>query len=391
VKKAKCATEEKTKVIHAGLDRDPFTGASSIPIYQVSTYHQADPMHLGPRDYGRGDNPTREALEAAVAELEGGVRGFAFGSGVAAIGSTLLALAKAGDHVIAARDIYGGTYRILTTIFRDWGLNATFVDMTDVDEIRKAARPNTRVVFAETPSNPAMRITDLALVAKTARELGAFSIVDNTFMTPYLQKPLALGFDVSLHSATKFLGGHSDLIAGVAVAADDKTAARIRRVQTGFGAILGPQDSWLVLRGIRTLAARMDAQQAGAGAMAAWLGTRPEVGKVNYPGLPRHPGRDIHFAQASGAGAVLSFELADREAVARFLGAVSLPLVAVSLGGVESILSYPATMSHASMPPEVRRSLGIPDGLIRLSVGLEGTGDLIADLECALAAASQIG
>lgn len=386
--KRKRPLDESTRVVHAGVDRDPFTGASSVPIYQLSTYHQEDALHLGPRDYGRGDNPTREALEEAVSELEGGVRGFAFGSGIAAIGSTLLGLFKTGDHLVVASDVYGGTYRILTTLFEDWGLSATFVDFSDPEKIAAAITPATKALFAESPSNPTLKITDLRAVAAIAKGRGLLSIIDNTFMTPYLQKPLKLGFDVSIHSATKFIGGHSDLIAGIAVAGDKDTAIKLRRVQNGFGAILGPQDSWLALRGIRTLSARMDAQSAAAGKIAEWLSERPEVLKVNYPGLDSHPGKALHFTQATGAGAVLSFELKDGPTAAAFLKSVTLPLVAVSLGGVESILSYPATMSHASLPRDERLKRGIADGLIRLSVGLESAADLIADLESALAASS---
>lgn len=384
---------DKTRVVHAGLDRDPFTGASSIPIYQVSTYHQEDPLHLGPRDYGRGDNPTREAMENAVAELEGGERGFGFGfaSGVAAIASTLMALLKAGDHIIVSTDVYGGTYRMLTTFLKDWGLETTFTDLTEPENIVRALKSNTRAVFAETPSNPTLRITDLRAVATLAKSHGLYALVDNTFMTPYLQKPLELGFDVSIHSATKFLGGHSDLIAGVAVTAEEETGHRIRRIQNGFGAVLGPQDSYLVLRGIRTLGARLEAQQAGALKVAQWLAGRPEVRAVNYPGLPSHPGHATHAAQATGPGAVLSFELADGDAAVAFLRAVKLSLVAVSLGGVESILSYPRTMSHASLPAEERKARGISDGLIRLSVGLEAPEDLIEDMEGALAATRRLG
>lgn len=376
--------DEKTRAVHAGMDRDPYTGASGVPLYRVSTFAQEDPLHLGPRDYGRSDNPTREALEKAVAELEGGVRGFAYGSGVAAIGSTILALFKAGDHIIAASDVYGGTYRMLTALFPQWGLETTFVDMTDPQKVEDAIKPNTRGIFAETPSNPTMRITDLRAVASVARSKGLVSIIDNTFMTPYLQKPLALGFDVSLHSATKFLGGHSDLIAGAAAVADPETGNLMKRVHNGFGAILGPDDSWLVLRGIRTLAARMDAQGASAEKIASWLQSHPAVLNVNYPGLPSHPGREIHFSQASGAGAVLSFELSGRDAAVRFMKAVKLPLVGVSLGGVETILSYPSTMSHAAMGSEERLKRGISDGLLRLSVGLESPGDLIEDFQLAL-------
>lgn len=376
--------DPRTLVVHAGPDRDPCTGASSIPIYQVSTYHQEDALNLGVRDYGRGDNPTREALEAAIAELEGGERGFAFASGVAAIASTFLALLKTGDHVVAASDVYGGTYRMLTTYLRDWGLEVTFADLSDPENLRRAANARTKAVFAETPSNPTLKITDLRAVAAIARELGIVSIVDNTFMTPYLQKPLELGFDVSLHSATKFIGGHSDLIAGLAVTSRKEDGVRLKRIQNGFGAILGPQDSWLALRGVRTLAARLEAQQAGAGEIARWLAAQPKVRAVHYPGLETHAGREVHLSQARGPGAVLSFELADARAAGAFLSSVRVPLVAVSLGGVESILSYPPTMSHASIPREERLALGITDGLIRLSVGLEAPADLMADFESAL-------
>ena len=374
-----------TRLIHPDRDRDPYTGASSIPIYQVSTYHQEDPEHLGRYDYARSDNPTREALEQAIAQLEGGVRGLAFGSGMAATSSALL-LFQPGDHLVVGRDTYGGTFRILTTLFRQWKLDVTFVDSTDPDSIRKAITPATRALLVETPANPLLTITDLRRVVAIAREHNLLAITDNTFMTPYLQRPLELGFDIVVHSATKFIGGHSDLIAGLAVVREEALGRRLRQIQNAFGAILGPQDSWLTLRGLKTLAVRMDAEQRSAGQIARWLQTRPEIRKVFYPGLETHPGHEIHVRQAGGGGAVISFELADGPAAVRLMKRVKLPLVAVSLGGVESILSYPATMSHAAMPRAERLSRGITDGLVRLSVGLESAEDLIADLEQALMA-----
>jgi cystathionine beta-lyase len=377
-----------TKLVHPPQDRDPRTGASSIPIYQVSTYHQPDPEHLARYDYARSDNPTREALEQAIAELEGGCRGFAFASGMAAITSVLLVL-QAGDHIVAGEDIYGGTYRILTTVLKRWGLDCTFVDSTDPDRIAAAIGPRTRAIFVETPSNPTLKITDLAAVAALARQHGLLAITDNTFMSPVLQRPLELGFDIVLHSATKFIGGHSDLIAGLAVVREADVGRRVRQVQNAVGAILGPQDSWLALRGLKTLGVRLRQQQAGAETIARWLETRAEVRRVFYPTLAGHPGREIHLRQADGGGAVVSFELQSRQLAVGLLKNVRLPLVAVSLGGVESILSYPVTMSHAAMPPAEREARGISAGLVRLSVGLEAVVDLTADLEQALAKAAE--
>ena len=374
---------EQTRLIHSGRDRDPHTGASSIPIYQVSTFDQPDPEHLGAYDYARSDNPTREALEHTVAVLEGGARGLAFASGMAATSSALL-LFQAGDHLVVGKDTYGGTYRVLTTIFKRWGLGVTFVDSTDPENVRRAITPATRGLFVESPANPLLQVTDLRAVAEIAREHKLLAITDNTFMTPHLQRPLELGFDIVVHSATKFLGGHSDLIAGLAVTREEELGRRLKAIQNSFGAILGPQDAWLVLRGIKTLAVRLDAQQRAAGETACWLQGRSEIRRVYYPGLETHPGHDVHARQARGGGAVISFELADGPTAVAFLKRVKLPLVAVSLGGVESILSYPATMSHASMPREERLARGITDGLVRLSVGLESAEDLIADLASAL-------
>ncbi|HVN97474.1 MAG TPA: aminotransferase class I/II-fold pyridoxal phosphate-dependent enzyme [Syntrophorhabdaceae bacterium] len=373
----------RTKILHSGKDRDPHTGASSIPIYQVSTFAQDDPFEFGPYEYARGKNPTREALEHTVASLESGKMGYAFASGMAAISSVLL-LFKSGDHIIVAEDVYGGTYRALNTLFNRWGLKHTFVDMTDPDRIERALLPGTKAIFAETPSNPLLKITDIRAVADIAKKRGLLTIIDNTFMSPYFQRPLELGFDIVIHSATKFLGGHSDLIAGLVVAADRTTGKKIQSIQNTFGAILGPQDSWLVLRGIKTLSARMEAQERNAETIAQWLLDQPEVKAVYYPTLPSHPGREIHLSQASGGGAVVSFDLGSRKITKHVLRNVKVPLMAVSLGGVESILSYPATMSHAAMPEPERHARGITDGLVRLSVGLEDPGDLCKDLAQAI-------
>ncbi len=370
----------RTAILHGGPDRDPFTGASSIPVYQASTYHQDDPQRIGKYEYARGGNPTRDALEQTIAALEGGAQGLAFASGMAATCSVLLLL-QPGDHVVVSHDIYGGTYRALTTLFRRWQLQVDFVDMTQPDKVRAVLRSTTRALFVETPANPLQQITDLRAMVAIAQERGLLAIIDNTFMSPYLQRPLALGFDVVIHSATKFLGGHSDLLAGLVVAREEGVGKRLRAIQNTFGAVLGPQDAWLTLRGIKTLAARMDAQQAAATAIAEWLQTVPPVRRVYFPGLPDHPGYALHHSQADGPGAVVSFELAEPVAARSLLKRVRLMLAAVSLGGVESILSYPATMSHAGMPREERHRRGITDGLVRLSVGLEAAEDLMADLQ----------
>lgn len=373
----------KTKLIHSGKDRDPYTGASSIPIYQASTFAQPDPEHPGAYDYARSGNPTREALEQAIATLEGGALGLAFGSGMAATSSVLL-LFKPGDHLVVGNDIYGGTYRVLTNLFKRWQLNVTFADSTQPDQFRKAITPATKALFVETPANPLLNITDLRAMVDIAREHQLLAITDNTFMTPYLQRPLELGFDIVVHSATKFLGGHSDLIAGVAVTRDIHLGRHLKAIQNSFGAILGPQDSWLVQRGIRTLGVRLERQQESAGVIARWLQQHPAVRQVFYPGLNTHPGQAIHQTQADGPGAVLSFELAGKDKVLKLFDRTKLTLPAVSLGGVESILSFPAMMSHAAMPREERLARGITDGLVRLSVGLEDAEDLMADLDAAL-------
>ncbi|GFO69835.1 cystathionine gamma-synthase [Geomonas limicola] len=369
-----------TELIHGGNPIDPEHGSLSHPIYHTSTFAQRSFDQFGRYDYARSGNPTREALEDAVAKLEKGTTGLAFASGMAAIASTFL-LFRPGDHLVVCEDVYGGTFRVLSTLFTGWGLQVSFVDATDLEQIAAAITPQTRALYLETPSNPLIKISDIPGCVALAKQRGLLTIVDNTFMTPYLQRPLELGCDIVLHSGTKFLNGHSDVICGFAVTATQELGQRLRFIQNAFGAVLGPQDCWLVLRGLKTLKVRLEESQSSAKKIVAWLQQQEAVQKVYYPGLPEHPGYEIHRRQASGPGAVLSFELKSFETTKRLLEGVQLAAFAVSLGGVESILSYPAKMSHAAMPPAEREARGIKDTLVRLSVGLEDPEDLIADLE----------
>jgi len=368
-----------TELLHGPLDRDASTGAVSPPIYQTSTFAQHSFDQFGKYDYSRSGNPTRDALEDAIARLEGGSHGFAFASGMAAICSALL-IFKPGDHLVVCEDVYGGAFRALSKLFSQWGLTVSFVDATNLDAIAAAIRTETVALYLETPSNPLLKITDLKGAVAIARNHGLLTLVDNTFMTPYLQRPLELGCDIVLHSGTKFLNGHSDVVCGLAVVNRNDLASRIRFVQNAFGAVLGPQDCWLTLRGIRTLKVRMDASQQSAVVLAAWLAQHPRVTKVHYPGLVDHPGAATHAAQADGPGAVFSFELDSVEVTQKLLEGAHLAAFAVSLGGVESIISYPARMSHAAMPAAERAARGITDTLVRLSVGLEDVADLQEEL-----------
>ncbi|GHV83092.1 cystathionine gamma-synthase [Spirochaetia bacterium] len=388
-----------TLLIHNGHEIDPATGALGTLIYQTSTFDRGpafrksgeDCAGLPPErleyDYSRSGNPTRTALEETIALLEGGensgAKGYAFSSGISAIAS-VLGIFASGDHIIAAEDIYGGSYRILNTFFKRWGLLHTALDRITPERILSAVKPNTKAVFMETPSNPLLKITDIKAACKTAREAGLITIVDNTFMTPLLQRPLDLGADIVVHSATKFLGGHSDVLAGLAVTRNRDLAKRIYTVQNSFGAVLAPWDCWIVLRGIKTLKVRLDAQQQTTMRLAEFLVNHKNVSAVYYPGLKNHEGKAIHDSQCSGAGAVLSFKTKTTEQARNFLGAVKLAAPAVSLGGVETIASYPVQMSHASIPPPERERLGITDSLIRISAGLEDVNDLIADFDNAL-------
>lgn len=372
-----------TKLIHNGNEMDKNTGALSIPIYQVSTYHLRDIDQPQEYEYSRSGNPTRKALEETIAILEGGDKGFAFASGMAAIAS-VLSIFSSGNHIIVSQDVYGGTHRIITSFFARYHLSASFVDTTDIDAVKKSITPNTRAIYVETPSNPLLKITDLRSIVKIAREHNLITIIDNTFMSPYLQRPIELGFDIVIHSATKFIGGHSDVIGGLVVVKGAELSQRIYSVQNGFGAILGPQDSWLLLRGLKTLKVRLDYQQNSAQKLAEYLQKNKNVKQVYYPGLQNHEGRDIHYSQADGAGAVLSFKTIDAEKAKSFMKKIKLAAVAASLGGVETIVSYPSKMSHAAVPRSEREKLGITDDLIRVSVGLEDIEDLIEDFEKAL-------
>jgi len=372
-----------TKLIHGGPTVDLQTGALGVPIYQISTYRQTSVDHFGKYDYARGDNPTREALEELIAGLEGGTRCLAFSSGMAAISTTLMIFSP-GDHLVVCDDVYGGAYRVLSTIFSRMGIASTFVDATSLSAIEAAIRPETKGIYLETPSNPLLKITDLRGAVAIARQHGLITLVDNTFMTPYLQRPLELGCDIVLHSGTKFLNGHSDVICGFAVVRDAELGQRIRYIQNAFGTGLGPQDSFLTLRGVKTLKVRMDQSQQSTVRIATWLRAHKRVTAVHYPGLAEHPGYAVHAGQADGPGAVFSFELDTFETTKRLLEGSQLSAFAVSLGGVESIISYPARMSHASVPTEERQRKGITDTLVRLSVGLEDSDDLIADLDQAM-------
>jgi cystathionine beta-lyase len=373
----------ETRLLHNKHKIDPTTGAVSVPIQHASTFHQSDFDRFGKYDYGRSLNPTREALEDVIAELEGGIKGFAFSSGMAAI-STAFLLLSAGDHIVITEDVYGGTFRMVTEVLTRLGIEHTFVDMTNLNEIEQAIQPNTKAFYVETPSNPLMKVTDIKAVSQLAKETGALTFVDNTFLTPSHQRPLELGADIVLHSATKFLSGHSDVVAGLAVVKDEALAKRLGFLQNGFGAILGVQDAWLVLRGIKTLHVRLEQSQKSAIKLAEFLDAHPLVEKVHYPGLESHPQYQIQKEQAAGPGAVLSFELATEDALRSFLANVQIPVFAVSLGAVESILSYPAKMSHAAMPQVEREKRGITNSLVRLSVGLENPDDLIKDFSQAL-------
>lgn len=373
----------ETRLLHNQHKFDPATGGVSVPIQHASTFHQSDIDQFGKYDYSRSGNPTREALEDIIAELEEGTHGFAFSSGMAAI-STAFLLLSSGDHIVISEDVYGGTFRMVTSVLNRFNIEHTFVDMTDLESVKAAVQPNTRAIYIETPSNPLLKVTDIQAVCDIAKKAGALSFVDNTFLTPALQKPLNLGADVVLHSATKFLSGHSDVVAGLAVVKDPELAARLGSLQNSFGAVLGVQDAWLVMRGLKTLSVRMEHSQKGAEKIAAYLKEQPLVKKVYYPGLADHPQHAIQKGQSLGAGAVLSFELESEEIFRSFVNTVELPVFAVSLGAVESILSYPAKMSHAAMPADEREKRGITNSLLRLSVGLENPDDLIKDFDAAL-------
>lgn len=356
-----------SKLIHAGITEDELTGAVSVPIYQTSTFRQTSlGMHKG-YEYSRTGNPTRHALEELIKDLEGGVAGFAFASGLAAL-STILMLFKSGDHILLSDNVYGGTFRVVDKVFLNLGITYSLVNTSNLEEVKAAITPATKAIFIETPTNPLMKLTDLSAISILAKAHQLISVVDNTFLTPYFQRPIEHGIDIIVHSATKYLGGHSDIIAGLVVVNDESLAERLAFIQNAVGAILGPQDSWLLIRGIKTLALRMEKSQANAKEIIGYLNSLSEVKKVYYPGI----------------GAMISFELETAELALKLINHVKMIALAESLGGVESLICLPCAMTHASIPLEQRETLGIKDSLVRLSVGIENVQDLITDIQSAL-------
>ncbi|WP_153731109.1 bifunctional cystathionine gamma-lyase/homocysteine desulfhydrase [Sporosarcina obsidiansis] len=370
----------KTKLIHAGVSGDPLTGAVTVPIYQVSTFKQDAPDRNKGYDYSRAGNPTRNAVEQYIADIEGGKRGLAFASGLAALSSVLMTF-NAGDHFIISNDVYGGTYRVLNQVLNRLNLTSTFVDPTAIENITEAIQPNTKAIVIETPGNPFLKVVDIQALSKVAKEHNLKLIVDNTFLTPYWQNPLELGADVVFHSATKYLGGHSDVVAGLVAVNDEQLGEDIHLVQKAVGAILGPQDSYLLLRGMKTLGVRMEEHEVNTKRIAEWLTEQPQVKKVYYPGLESHPGHELAKQQARGFGGVLSFEVESEELAEQIIEKVKIFQLAVSLGAVESLISVPAKMTHATIPTEEQAKLGISPKLLRLSVGIEDVEDLLEDLQ----------
>lgn len=371
-----------TKAVQLGVGGDP-TGAISFPVYQTATFrHPAFGESTG-YDYSRSINPTRQVLEQGIAGLDGGAGGYAYASGMAALTSLFL-LFQTGDHLIVTEDLYGGTFRLLDKIFKQYGLAATYVDTSDLDRINEAIGDNTRAILVEIPTNPLLKVADIRAISKLAGEKGILTIVDNTFMTPYLLKPLSLGADIVIYSATKFLAGHNDVVAGLIVVKDPALAEKVYFIQNSAGAVLGPQDSWLAVRGMKTLGVRMDRQMENALAIARWLAGHKAVRRVFYPGLEDHPGHRLLKEQARGSGAMISFEVENKAAAEQVLNRVSLISFAESLGGVETLLTFPAYQTHMDMDPAERERMGINDRLLRLSVGIEDVEDLLADLDAAL-------
>jgi cystathionine gamma-lyase/cystathionine beta-lyase/cystathionine gamma-lyase/homocysteine desulfhydrase len=373
-----------TICIHAGQEPDPSTGAIITPIYQTSTYVQDELGRHKGYEYARTQNPTRAALEGNLAALEAGRAAFAFASGLAATGA-LMTLLSAGDHIVVTENTYGGTYRLFERVLRKGRLDFSYVDTSDLEALRGAITPATKMLFIETPTNPTLRLTDLVAASALAHEHQLIVVVDNTFASPFGQRPLTLGADLVVHSTTKFLNGHSDSIGGVVVANSDEHIEWLRFIQNAGGAILGPMDAWLVLRGTKTLPVRMARHNENAFAIATYLEAHPAVARVHYPGLTSHPQHALATRQMRGYGGIVSFELGSFERARTFLNHVSLAALAESLGGVETLISHPASMTHASVPPERRRAMGLTDDMVRISVGLEDVEDLTEDLEQALA------
>ncbi|WP_312093331.1 bifunctional cystathionine gamma-lyase/homocysteine desulfhydrase [Niallia sp.] len=375
--------KRKTKLIHGGIPGDPYTGAVNVPIYQVSTYKQDGIGNHKGFEYSRTGNPTRHALEELIKDLEEGKRGFAFSSGMAAITAVMM-LFKKGDHILLTDDVYGGTFRVMTKVLNKFGIEATFIDTSNSSNIKEGIKENTVALYIETPTNPLLKITDIKEASHVAKENGLLTIVDNTFSTPYWQTPLTLGADIVLHSATKYLGGHSDVVAGLVVVNDDKLGEDFHFVQNSTGGVLGPHDSWLLIRGMKTLGIRMEEHESNTKQIVAFLKEHPSISKVYYPGLATHPNHEISQKQALGFGGMVSFDVGSAENADKLLEKVKYFTLAESLGAVESLISVPARMTHASIPAERRSELGITDGLVRISVGLEDVEDLIEDLKQAL-------
>jgi cystathionine gamma-lyase len=374
----------ETLAIHHGQEPDPTTGAIIVPVFQTSTYVQDGVAQHKGYEYARSQNPTRGALESALAALEGALQGFCFGSGMAAI-NTCMNLLNAGDHVVASDDLYGGTYRLFEKVYRGYGIDYTYVDAADTAAVARALRPETRMLWIETPTNPLLKIADLAALGRLAAERKIILAVDNTFLSPFFQKPLAFGADLVVHSTTKFLGGHSDVVGGAVVTSRDDLAERLGFCQNSVGAVPGPWDSWLVLRGLKTLAVRMERHQHNALKVARFLEGHKGVERVLYPGLPSHPQHDLAVRQTTGHGALISFFLrGGAEEARRVAEATQVFALAESLGGVESLIEHPGLMTHASVPAAIRAEKGLTDNMLRLSVGIEHEDDLLADLERAL-------
>ena len=374
----------ESALIHGGIYGDKQTGAVNVPIYQTSTYEQRGLGENTGWEYSRTGNPTRAALEALIAELEGGKAGFAFGSGMAAI-TAVLSLFKSGDKVLISSNVYGGTFRVLDKIFKNFEIGYSIEDTTDLTALESKITPEVKAILVESPANPLLTVTDLAAVADIAKKHGILSIVDNTFMTPYLQRPIELGVDIVIHSATKYLGGHSDVVAGLVVVNDERLGERLAFIQNATGGVLGPFDSFLLIRGIKTLGVRLDRHVENAEKAAAHLKAHKAVKNVYYPGLADAQGYEINKKQAKNGGAMISFELYENYDIKRFFSSLKLIALAESLGGVESLVCHPARMTHASIPYAVRQKVGITDGLIRLSIGIENIDDLLADLDQAIA------
>ncbi|GFZ34434.1 cystathionine gamma-synthase [Clostridium zeae] len=370
-------------LIHGGIDGDERTGAVNVPIFQTSTYKQTGFGVNKGYEYSRTGNPTREAVEKLISELERGYAGYAFASGMAAI-TAVVSLFKSGDKLLISNNLYGGTFRVLDKVFKNFDISYGIVNTTDLEEIRANIDDKVKAIFIETPTNPLMDITDIEAVSKIAKENSILTVVDNTFMTPYLQRPIELGADIVVHSATKYLGGHSDLVAGLVVVNNEELSERLHFIQNSTGGVLAPFDSFLLIRGIKTLAVRMDRHNKNADVIAKYLSNREEIDKVFYPGLEGHIGHDTHKKQASGFGGVISFVLKEGYDYKKFVESLDIITFGESLGGVESLVCHPASMTHGSIPYEIRQKVGIVDNLIRLSIGIESEDDLIKDIQSAL-------